>query len=83
MIATLLNAPGCHLCHDMAEVAGPVFAAFGVELREQDVHADSETLRAYRYEIPVLLLDGVEIARHRITAADLRARLEARGLRLV
>lgn len=80
MAAILLGAPGCHLCHEMAGVARPVLESRGIALQERDVHDDPETLRLYRLAIPVLLLDGVEIARTRVTAADLRARLSTRGL---
>jgi hypothetical protein len=80
MEAVLLGAPNCHLCHEMAAVAAPVLEARGVRLVERDVRDDPETLRLYRLEIPVLLLEGVELARHRVTAEELRARLAARGL---
>ncbi len=75
MVATLLGAPGCHLCHEMAEVIRPVLAASGIELVERDVHDDPEQLRLYRFSIPVLLLDGIEVARTRVTVAELRSRL--------
>jgi hypothetical protein len=80
VVASLLGAPGCHLCHDMAVVVRPVFEAAGIAFVERDVRDDPETLRLYRLVIPVLLLDGAELARTRITAAELRARLAARGL---
>jgi hypothetical protein len=49
-------------------------------LVEADVRSDPGWLQQYRYDIPVLLCDGREIARHRVTEADLRARLAAAGL---
>lgn len=78
MVATLLGAPGCHLCHDMVEVVRPVLAAAGIGLEERDVHDDPEHLRRYRFSIPILLLEGVELARTRVTADELRARLASR-----
>ena len=74
---TLLSKPGCHLCHVMMGVVAPVAAARGLTVVEKDVRDDPETARLYALEIPVLLLDGQEIARHRITAEELTAILDS------
>ena len=73
---TLLGQPGCHLCHQMRLV---VLAGGGTVLVEEDVRRDPGWSR-YRLEIPVLLLDGEEVARHRIEEDELRRRLAARGV---
>lgn len=73
----LLGKPGCHLCEVMHGVATPVAAELGLALTERDIRSDPELDALYRHDIPVLLLDGREVARHRVTAEDLRARLEA------
>jgi len=72
----LLGKPDCHLCHVMEDIVAPVLAARGIALDVRDVRADPETLRRYRNDIPVLLVDGVEIARHRITGDELNLRLQ-------
>jgi hypothetical protein len=46
-------------------------------LEEVDITADAQLFARYRYEIPVVLKDGVEIARGAIDARDLES-----GLRL-
>jgi glutaredoxin len=71
----LLGKPDCHLCERMREVVGPVAAELGLALEERDLRADPELEALYRFDIPVLLLEGREVARHRVTADDLRARL--------
>ena len=76
MTLTLLGKPDCHLCHVMEEEIAPVLATLGIALEVRDVRDDPEMLRRYRFEIPVLLADGVEIARHRITRAELAAKLD-------
>jgi glutaredoxin len=76
---TLLGKPGCHLCHQMREVVERVVASADVTLVEEDVRSDPGW-RDYRLEIPVLLLDGAEIARHRVGEEDLRRLLAARGV---
>jgi glutaredoxin len=77
---TLLSKPDCHLCHAMREVVASVVPAFGLSLEEKDVRDDPETDRLYRLDIPVLLLGDREVARHHVTAADLRRRLGELGL---
>ena len=71
----LVGKPGCHLCEVMHEVAAPVAAELGLTLVERDVRSDPELDALYRHDIPVLLLGGREVARHRVSAADQRARL--------
>ena len=73
----LVGKPGCHLCEVMYGVAAPVAAELGLALAERDVRSDPELDALYRHDIPVLLLEGREVARHRVSAEDLRARLEA------
>ena len=73
----LVGKPGCHLCEVMREVVSPVAAELGLTLAERDVRSDPELDALYRNDIPVLLLGGREVARHRVSAADLRARLRA------
>jgi hypothetical protein len=79
---TLLGKPDCHLCHEMRALVLRVLAARGGALIERDVREDPELERRYRHEIPVLLLGDRELARHRITEAELveqLGRAEAAG----
>jgi len=77
----LLGKPDCHLCHVMREVVEKVLPEFAATLEERNVlETDPETRARYVYEIPVLLLAGREIGRHRIDEADLRQRLIEAGV---
>jgi hypothetical protein len=71
----LVGKPGCHLCDRMREVAAPLAAEMGLALEEADIRSDPELDALYRWDIPVLLLGGREVARHRTDPADLRRRL--------
>ena len=77
---TLLGKPDCHLCHAMRAVVDAVLPEFGASLVETDVRDDPETERLYALEIPVLFLGEREVARHHVTASDLRRRLVELGL---
>ena len=76
---TLLGKPDCHLCHEMAAVVRRVLGD-GALLEEADVRSNPEWDRLYRREIPVLLWDGREIARHRTDEAALRETLAGLGV---
>ena len=80
-VLTVLGKPDCHLCHVLAEVARRASAGLLATVVERDVREDPELHARYRHDIPVLLLDGQELLRHRATEAALRAALLARGVR--
>jgi hypothetical protein len=71
----LVGKPGCRLCEAMRTVVAPVAAEMGLALDERDLRSDPELDALYRNDIPVLLLDGREVARHRVDEGGLRARL--------
>ena len=74
MQLTLYTRPGCHLCEEMKAVIRRVQGQAACELAEVDVSLDETLLRRYGHHVPVLLADGVEVARTRTgVAALLRA----------
>ena len=79
---TLVGKPDCHLCHEMRAVVERVLAERprALTLVERDVRDDPEWARRYLVEIPVLLLNGIEVVRHRVTEAALLERLAAMGV---
>ena len=71
----LYTKPGCHLCDKMKEEMHRAGCAELYALDEVNIETDSDLLARYRYEIPVLLIDGVEAFRHRLRAEDFKATL--------
>jgi len=71
----LYTKPGCHLCDEMKREIQRAGCAELYALAEVNIETDSDLLAQYRYEIPVLLIDGVEAFRHRLRAKDFKARL--------
>ena len=78
MHLTLYTRPGCHLCEEMKAVVRRVQAQAACELAEVDISLDEALLRRYRHHVPVLLADGVEVARTRIGVAELLEALDER-----
>lgn len=68
---TLYTRPGCHLCDDLKAVVARVAEKYPVELIEIDVSGNPRLEREYGSDIPVLVRDGVVVARHRLSEAAL------------
>ena len=77
MIVELYGKQGCHLCDKVREVLHEAAEVVDFTLREIDITADPSLFERYRYDIPVVLVDGEEWARHRIEdPAGFEERLE-------
>jgi hypothetical protein len=74
----LYTKPGCRLCDEMKREIQRAGCAELYALDEVNIETDLDLLARYRYEIPVLLIDGLEAFRHRLRAADFKARLTGR-----
>ncbi|MGZ5437542.1 MAG: glutaredoxin family protein [Pyrinomonadaceae bacterium] len=72
----LYSKPGCHLCEVMKEEMAKADCAELYQLAEISIEGNAELFARYRYNIPVLMIDGVEAFRHRLTADSFRAYLK-------
>lgn len=77
MELVLYTRPGCHLCDEMKTVIAARRRHRAVVLTEIDISTDASLERRYGRDIPVLLLNGKEVARHRLEAQDLDRMLGA------
>lgn len=68
----LYTKPGCGLCDEMKEQMLLANCDERYTLEEVDIESDAELFARYRYEIPVLLINGVEAFRHRLTSEEFR-----------
>jgi glutaredoxin len=59
----LLGRAWCHLCEEMAQA----LRAAGIDFEEIDVDSDPRLEAQYGEDVPVLLKDGAELCRHRLT----------------
>jgi Glutaredoxin-like domain (DUF836) len=80
-VLVLLGKPDCGLCAEMREVVERALPALGARLVERDITEDPELERRYVFDIPVLLFEGKEVARHRVGSDELLPRPRAAGFR--
>jgi hypothetical protein len=77
MIVDLYGKPGCHLCEKVREELLEMREFVEFTLREIDIRCDPALYARYRYDVPVVVVNGEELARHRIAdPAELERRLE-------
>ncbi len=58
----LYTRPGCHLCDEMKAA----LHERGYEVREVNVDLDPELKRKYGLDVPVAMLEGRLLAKHRL-----------------
>jgi hypothetical protein len=72
---TLITKPGCHLCGPVREVIARVAQDLGVAWEELSILDDPALSAAYRDQIPVTLVDGVQHDYWRVDELRLRRAL--------
>ena len=75
----IYSRPSCHLCDEVKKV----IQAFGFNeeytLEEINIESDPDLLERYRYDIPVITINGVEAFRHRLTLDEFKKKLREAG----
>ena len=60
------SRPGCHLCDEAKQAIESAGVSDRFSMEEVNIESDPELLRKYRYDIPVVTIDGREVFRHRV-----------------
>lgn len=66
----LYTKAGCHLCEMAKQQMLAAKRHIEFTLDEIDIESDPFLFAKYGLEIPVIMIDGVEAFRHRLTAED-------------
>ena len=74
-VVTLYTKPGCHLCEAVEQVIRKAATRRDFDFISQNIETDPATFEQYKNDIPVVGVNGKEIARHRLTAKDLERAL--------
>ena len=74
-VVTVYSRPGCHLCEQAK--AGIESAGCGGEFTLEEINIDDDPalLESYRYDIPVVFINGVKLFKHRVDPADFKRKL--------
>jgi len=69
----LYTKPGCGLCEEMKQEISKAGIDDSYILEEVNIATDPDLFHRYRYDIPVLMINGVEAFRHRLTANEFKS----------
>ncbi|XP_066156168.1 acetyl-CoA acetyltransferase, mitochondrial isoform X1 [Euwallacea fornicatus] len=79
---TLYTRDNCSLCDELKDQLFPYFSSIELETVDIAKKKNVRWLRLYRYEVPVLFLNGEFLCKHRLNEALLKRKLEEfEGLR--
>jgi glutaredoxin len=67
---TLYTRPGCHLCEEAKQAMLAARCAGEYTLEEVDIDLDRDLAGRYGWDIPVVVIDGVETFKHRFTPSE-------------
>ena len=77
---TLYSKPGCHLCEPVAETIAEAARVASFRLVRRNILDDPQDYERYKHAIPVVTVNGREVARYRLRLQDLLAAVaEASG----
>jgi glutaredoxin len=62
--------PGCHLCEEAREEIARAGCDQLYTYEEVDILSDPELTGRYGWDIPVVLIDGTHVFKHRLTAEE-------------
>jgi len=60
------SRPACHLCDEAKDAIHGSGIRSRFTFEEVNIESDPELLKKYKYDIPIVTLDGREIFRHRV-----------------
>jgi len=71
----IYSRPGCHLCDEAKAAIENSKCSEHYTLEEVNIESDDDLLKKYKYDIPVVTIDGQEAFRHRVDPDEFRIRV--------
>ena len=78
-LVTIYSRPGCHLCDEAKAIILAAGRDEFFDLEEINIEDNEELQERYRYEIPVVLIDGTKAFKYKVDAAEFRKKLRRLG----
>ena len=72
----IYSRPGCHLCDEAKAAILSAGCSDQIVLDEINIESSDELLTKYRYDIPVITINGVESFIHRVDPDEFRTRIK-------
>ena len=72
----IYSRPACHLCDEAKAAIEGAGCREEFVFEEINIESDPELLDKYKYDIPVISIDGVESFMHRINPTELCTRIQ-------
>ena len=72
----IYSRPGCHLCDEAKAAILSARCSDQFVLEEINIESDEELLRKYKYDIPVIAINGVESFIHRVDPKEFATRIK-------
>jgi glutaredoxin len=75
----IYSKPDCHLCEEAKAVMRGAGCSDLFTIEEVNIETDAELLARYRYDIPVIMIEGTEAFRHRLKAEAFKVQILSRS----
>jgi glutaredoxin len=75
-VVTLYTRPGCHLCEEAKAAINEARAERSFTLEEVNIDLDAALAEQFRYDLPVIFINGVKVFKHRVSARDFLRKLD-------
>jgi hypothetical protein len=76
VVVTLYTKPGCHLCEPVADTIAAAAKLRSFQATTRNILADAADYERYKHAIPVVTINGTEVARYRLTLDHLLAAID-------
>jgi glutaredoxin len=73
------SRPGCHLCDEAKEAIKQAGCSDLYTLKEVDIESDAELQTRYKWDIPVITINGIEVFRHRVDSEEFKRAIKQKG----
>jgi alkyl hydroperoxide reductase subunit AhpF len=73
---TLYTKPGCHLCEPVVQTIAAAAKVRSIVSVTRNIFDDAEDFERYQHAIPVVTVDGTEVARYRLSLEQLLAAID-------
>jgi glutaredoxin len=72
---TIYTRPGCHLCEEAKAAILSAGCETEFQLEEINIDSDETLLERYRYEIPVVMINGIKVFKYSVEPAEFKKKL--------